>query len=156
MKRTLPTLAILAAVCAVDTIAAPAAAKGPNRAIDLDVPRDRVIAGALYTVHENTLKLNAQLFPLRSDETRDVRLEVRDPSGWKEVGRVKVCENEYGNKLEDRSWTALFRIENWDDTRDVPYRIAHGQHATFEGIIRKNPIDKTEIVVAGEKSDPRP
>ena len=45
--------------------------------------------------------------------------------------------------------TALFRIDNWDDSKDVPYRVAHGEHATFEGLIRKNPVDKEEIVVAG-------
>lgn len=120
-----------------------------NRAINLDVPRDKVIAAALYTVHDKTLKLNAQLFPLKPEESRDVRLEVKDAAGWKEIARVKVCENEYGNDSADKSWTALFRVEGWDDTKDVRYRVAHGEKAFFEGLIRKNPFDKEEIVVAG-------
>ncbi len=121
----------------------------PKRAIELDVRRDKVIAAALYTVHDNTLKLNAQLFPLKDGEDRDVRLEVKQRRGWKEIARVKVCENEYGNKMGDQSWTALFRVEDWDDTQNVRYRVAHGKKAFFEGMIRKNPIDKDVIVVAG-------
>ena len=64
-KITLITLlAILS--CATVVGAAPKKAKpAPKRAIELDVPRDQVIAGALYTVHDNILKLNAQLFPLK-------------------------------------------------------------------------------------------
>jgi hypothetical protein len=120
-----------------------------ERAVEFDVPRDQVIAAALYTVHDNILKLNAQLFPLKPDESREVRLEVKKWSGWKEIARVGVCENEYGNPDNDRSWTALFRVENWDDSRDVRYRVAHGRNAFFEGIIRRNPVDKEEIVVAG-------
>ena len=120
-----------------------------KRAVELDVPRDQVIAAALYTVHNKTLKLNAQLFPLKDGESRYVRLDVKKILGWKEIARVKVCENEYGNTMGDKSWTALFRIENWDDTKNVRYRVAHGENAFFEGTIRKNPIDKEVIVVAG-------
>lgn len=130
-------------------IAAQPKGKRVQRAINLDVPRDRVIAAALYTVHNHVLKLNAQLFPLKPDESRDVRLEIKTPAGWKEISRVKVCENEYGNPSNDKSWTALFRIENWDDSKNVPYRVAHGENAKYEGLIRKNPVDKEEIVVAG-------
>jgi hypothetical protein len=122
---------------------------GTERAVNLDVPRDQVIAAALYTVHDNTLKLNAQLFPLKPDESRDVRLELEKEGKWQEVASVKICENEYKNERGDQSWTALFRIENWDDTKDVQYRVAHGKDAYFEGTVRKNPIDKDVIVVAG-------
>ena len=44
-------------------------------------------------------------------------------------------------------WSAHFRIEPWDNTRDVPYRVRHGEQAMFEGLIRKDPIDKDVIVV---------
>ncbi len=147
MKRFVLSLTVLTAVLAT---ALPCAAqrKAPPRAINLDVPRDKVIAAALYTVHKGTLKLNAQLFPLKEGEPRDVRLELKDGDNWKEVASVKVRDNEYGNARQDRSWTALFRVENWDETKDVPYRVRHGEKAVFEGLIRKNPVDKKEIVVA--------
>ena len=44
-------------------------------------------------------------------------------------------------------WSAHFRMEPWDNTRDVPYRVRHGEKAMFEGLIRKDPIDKDVIVV---------
>ncbi len=104
------------------------------------VPRNEVICFALYTVANKTLKITAQLYPLKSDEDRTVRLEIKDGEAWREVARTKVIE--YG-------WTAPLRVENWDDTKTVAYRIAHGTDAFYEGTIRRNPVDKQEIVVAG-------
>ena len=40
------------------------------------------------------------------------------------------------------------RIDNWDGSKDVPYRVTHSGGATFEGLIRKDPVNKQEIVVA--------
>ncbi|MEX1224378.1 MAG: hypothetical protein WEA31_07500, partial [Pirellulales bacterium] len=103
------------------------------------VERDQVIAFALYTVSDNTLKLTAQLYPLKDDEPREVRLEIKDGDQWKEVAQTEVIE---------AGWTAPLRVEDWDDTKDVEYRVAHGDKAFFTGKIRKNPIDKEEIVIA--------
>jgi hypothetical protein len=107
--------------------------------VDLRVPRDQVVAFGIYTVANQTLKLSAQLFPLYPEETREVRLETRQDGEWKEIARSTV---------NDIGWSALFRIEKWDDRRDVPYRLRHGRDAVFEGLIRKNPAGKNEIVVA--------
>ena len=38
--------------------------KAPKQIIDLNVPRDQVVAFALYTVDSGTLKLTGQLYPL--------------------------------------------------------------------------------------------
>ena len=111
----------------------------PSEIVDLVVPRDQVVVFGLYTVHGGTLKLSAQLYPLYPAETRDVRLELHLNGDWREVARARV---------NDLGWSALFRVENWDDTRDVRYRIRHGEEAMFEGLIRKDPSDKDEIVVA--------
>ena len=43
----------------------------------LDVPRDQVIAFALYTHQHGVLKLTAQLFPLKPGEARTARLEFQ-------------------------------------------------------------------------------
>ncbi|HEY5687754.1 MAG TPA: alkaline phosphatase D family protein [Yeosuana sp.] len=111
----------------------------PNKIIDVNVKREDVIAFGIYTVHNNTLKLTAQLFPLYPNETREVRLEIKKNDRWKEVQKKKV---------HDLGWSALFRIENWDSTKDVQYRILHGEKASFEGLIRKDPKDKKDIVLA--------
>ncbi len=44
-------------------------------------------------------------------------------------------------------WSAHFRIESWDNTQEVPYRVRHGAKAEFTGRIRRDPIDKETIVV---------
>ncbi len=106
---------------------------------NFDVDRDEVICFALYTVSDNIMKLTAQLYPLKDGEDRWVRLELKQNGRWKQAAMIKVIED---------GWTAPFRIERWDDTKDVPYRVRHGKKASYEGLIRKNPADKQEIVVA--------
>ena len=110
-----------------------------NPIIDLKVPRDQVVAFGLYTVHNGVLKLNAQLYPLYPKETREVRLEVEKDGVWKEVARQKV---------HDLGWSTCFRIEKWDASRNVKYRLRHGEKAMFEGLIRKDPGERDEIIVA--------
>ncbi|MEQ8849272.1 metallophosphoesterase family protein [Botrimarina sp.] len=107
--------------------------------IDVRPPRDEVVAFGLYTVSEGTLKLSAQLFPLYPNETRTVRLEVDHGRGWEEIGTAEV---------NDLGWSALFRIDGWDDSQSVPYRIRHGESAMFEGVVRKNPKASDTFSVA--------
>jgi hypothetical protein len=103
------------------------------------VPRDSVVAFALYTHDQGVLKMTAQLYPLQKREKRRVRLELLQEGEWQEVQKVKV---------QYPGWSAHFRLEDWDDSRDVPYRVRHGDEAMFEGLIRKDPKDKAEILVA--------
>lgn len=116
-----------------------------NKVIDMNVPRDEVVAFAIYTHHNGVLKMTAQLFPLKPDEARVVRLEFAeatensDKVTWKEVAKAEVLYP---------GWDAHFRIEDWDNTKNVRYRVRHGAKAAFSGLIRKDPVDKSEIVVA--------
>ena len=113
--------------------------RAPNPIHDVKVDRDRVIAFGLYTVSKGTLKLSAQLYPLYPDETRKVRLEVEKDGQWQQIATAEV---------NDIGWSALFRVENWDATIDVAYRLRHGKKATYEGLIRHDPVEKDQIVVA--------
>jgi len=113
--------------------------RAPNPIHDVKVDRDRVIAFGLYTVSKGTLKLSAQLYPLYPDETREVRLEVKKVGRWNKIATAEV---------NDVGWSALFRVENWDTTRDVAYRLRHGKNAMYEGLIRHDPVEKDQIVVA--------
>ena len=57
-----------------------------QRPLNLNVPRDQVIAFALYTHDHGQLKLSTQLFPLLPDEPKKVRLEFRHEDGsWQEI-----------------------------------------------------------------------
>ena len=103
------------------------------------VSRDQIIGFALYTVHKGTLKLSAQLYPLQSGEARSVVLQVQEDGAWKPIAESQV---------DEVGWLATFRVEGWDGTRDVPYRVVHPGGAEFGGLIRRDPNDKDEIVVA--------
>ena len=113
--------------------------RSDNPIIDLKVSRDSVISFGLYTVSNNTLKLSAQLYPLYPDEPREVQLELEDNGQWKVVQTQTV---------NDLGWSALFRIAPWDASQNVKYRLRHGENASFEGLIRLDPIDKDQIVLA--------
>jgi len=104
-----------------------------------EVSRDKVICFALYTVQNNIMKMTAQLYPLAEGEDRTVRLEIKQDGEWKQIAQKQVIE---------KGWTATFRIEKWDSTKDIEYRVAHGENAYYTGIIRKDPVDKDTIVVA--------
>jgi len=102
------------------------------------VTRDKVICFCLYTVSDKILKLTAQLYPLLPGEDRFVRLEIKQGNTWKEIARAPVIE---------KGWLATFRVENWDDSRDISYRVVHGKSAYYTGTIRKNPLDKKIFTV---------
>ena len=101
-------------------------------------PEDR-ICFALYTVHENTLKLTAQFYPIKSSEPFEATLEIKENGKWVEKARSEIIYPGY---------TAPFRIENWDDSKAAAYRVVHNKAAFYEGTITKNPKDKDEFVVA--------
>lgn len=124
-----------------------------KRFIEMDVPREDVVAFAVYTHDSGVLKLSAQLFPLKPDEAMETRLEFKRGDKWEEAKKEKVWYP---------GWSSHFRIENWDNTKDVAYRVRHGEKAMFEGLIRKDPIDKDVITVgnlscnSSRTSGPRP
>ena len=105
----------------------------------MDVPRDQVVAFAVYTHQAGMLKMTAQLYPLKPGEERLARLELKRNGKWIEVAKSEV---------RYPGWYAHFRVEDWDNSKSVPYRVRHGEKAMFEGFIRRDPSDKDEIVVA--------
>ncbi|MHC4179689.1 MAG: alkaline phosphatase D family protein, partial [Planctomycetota bacterium] len=100
-----------------------------------------------YTLHRGTLKLTAQLFPVGPQDGRNVQLQARQGESWRIVAEAPVIMPGY---------TASFRVEDWDDTRDTPYRVRYefqdgdGKPAVhhFAGKIRRDPMHKQTVVVA--------
>jgi hypothetical protein len=113
--------------------------QGTSAPPPMEVPRKEVVAFALYTHDDGVLKLTAQLYPLMPDEARVARLEFERDGRWIEVAQSPILVP---------GWSAHFRIEKWNNTQDVNYRVLHGETATFTGRIRRDPIDKDVIVVA--------
>ena len=113
--------------------------KGQPQEPRLLVPRDQVVAFALYTHDHGTLKLSAQLYPLMPDEPRQMTLEFRDGDQWREAATTDVLYP---------GWSAHFRIDKWDNTKTIGYRVRLADQSSFEGAIRRDPVEKQSIVVA--------
>jgi len=113
-----------------------------DRANLLEIPKvtkDKVICFSLYTVQDNILKLTAQLYPLEEGDDRFCRLEINKGGKWEQVSKADIVK---------RGWTATFRVENWVHSKDTAYRVAHGENAYYEGLVRRDPVDKDVITVA--------
>ena len=110
----------------------------------VEVHEDRAfgpILFSMYTLSRRVMKMTAQMAPL-GDEPELVRLEASTGGAWKQIA---------SSKIDPLSRTAHFRLENWRDNEDVPYRLAYklGRDYYYEGIIRKDPVSKPKIVIAG-------
>jgi len=116
----------------------------------IDISEERMCGPILssgYTLSRNIMKLTAQLMPLSDTDSKDVFFQVRKDGQWRTIAATRVVEP--GN-------TAPFRIGNWDSTHDTPYRICYSSPVfpqtlkTFywEGVVRLDPREKEEIVVA--------
>ncbi|GAA4953187.1 hypothetical protein GCM10023314_28460 [Algibacter agarivorans] len=101
-------------------------------------PKDR-ICFALYTVHEKVLKLTAQFYPIKNYDPFTAELQIKEGNDWKTVQE---------SWIQYPGYTAHFRIEDWDDTQEKQYRVAYHSKAFYDGIIRKNPMEKDELVMA--------
>ncbi|MFO8035762.1 MAG: alkaline phosphatase D family protein [Anaerolineales bacterium] len=103
------------------------------------VPEEEVIGFVLYTVDDQVLNLTAQLYQLEPEADRTVRLEIKMDGEWEQIATTEVWEPEF---------IAPFQVKDWDDSQDHEYRVRHGEKAAYTGLIRANPLDKEEIVVA--------
>jgi hypothetical protein len=133
------------------------------------------VMGSQHTLSRGTLKLTAQLMPvgprtgplIAADGRRSstdssqtaadlesvplydttVELQVRRSGSWESIGTAQVLIPGY---------TATFKIDDWDSSRSVPFRLSYelintdGTADTYykNGVVRQEPIGKDEIVVA--------
>jgi len=102
-----------------------------------------------YTLSKGVLKMTAQMPPIGEKDSQTVRLEVRrgNSRNWRTIGEAKI---------DKHARTATFRIENWDASRDIPYRLVYSmidakgklKDYYWGGTIRHDPVDKETVVVA--------
>ncbi len=99
---------------------------------------------ALYTLSRGILKLTVQFMPLSKQENQQVDLYTRSDENW---------EHTASTELLHPSYTAPFRIENWEYKTDVPFRVEYilkrkqDKKYTLEGVIKKDPFDKDKLVM---------
>ena len=107
------------------------------------------IAFSMYTLDKHTLKMTAQMSPVPKEAGDIVTLELKKPTDntWKQVASSTIVSD---------SRTAHFRLENWQQTNDVPYRIVYqltdkiGNTTPYyyEGFISKEPTIGSQLKVA--------
>ena len=101
-----------------------------------------------HTLSNKILKLTAQMPPVGEKDGQTVEFQTGSKGNWKTISKAKI------DKL---ARTATFKLEGWDTSKDTPYRIKYQLYDEgnklkdyyYEGTIRKEPMDKEEIVVAG-------
>ena len=99
---------------------------------------------ALYTLSRGTLKLTVQFMPLSKLENQKVDLYIQSSETWELTAT---------STLLHPSYTAPFRIEEWIQKKDVPFRVEYvlnrKKEKTYilEGIIKKDPLDKDKLVM---------
>ena len=100
MKHALPFIIFAVAwLLALPTPAtgAPRAQQRRNKPEIPEVARRDAICFAYYTVNRGVLKLTAQLYPLRENESRLAKLEIRDGDDWNTAATTRVTEEPYNN-----------------------------------------------------------
>jgi hypothetical protein len=94
-----------------------------------------------YTLHRGVMKITAQVAPMGESKEK-AHLELLKEGKWKRVQSSAI--HEYAS-------TAHFRIENWDDKQEIPYRVVlkdGDKTEEWKGTIRKDPKDKDTIKLA--------
>lgn len=94
----------------------------------------------LYTLNHGVLKLTAQMAPLVGPQR--ATLQRREGTAWRSVSTAS---------MDSMARTITFRVPKWNDRRDTPYRVAfqyEGRTHYFTGTVRRDPVDKPQIVVA--------
>ncbi|MFP4093409.1 MAG: alkaline phosphatase D family protein [Cyclobacteriaceae bacterium] len=101
---------------------------------------------AQYTLHHQTLKLNAQLAPIEKIPGHRVVLQVKEDEQWKTLQQ---------RAIDPMGRTAQFRIENWQPKQAVPYRVAvelplkdKSHTFTYQGTIVQEPVDAAKVKMA--------
>ncbi|MGB1259084.1 MAG: alkaline phosphatase D family protein [Akkermansiaceae bacterium] len=118
---------------------------GSGDALHPEEERHLAILGAMYTLSRGTMKLVAQLSPVDPATTAPVSLETWNGSSWNQIASSAI-----DNTDNLSSYTASFRIENWDDTKDTNFRLGvtvDGQTHYWTGRVRRDPIDQTNVTL---------
>ncbi len=99
------------------------------------------ILWTMYTLSRNTVKLMALLPPIGKDDNQEVTLQLKNGENWSSVETKTI---------EPDSRTVVFKLENWDESKDSTFRIEYFEKDKsgvetpnyYEGIIRKDPVDR--------------
>ncbi|RKY06064.1 MAG: hypothetical protein DRP65_12265 [Planctomycetota bacterium] len=104
-----------------------------------DIPAEKNICFALYTVNNNIMKMSAQFYPRHEGQSTKVRLDIKKNGKWKKIA---------ASRIDPVAWNAVFKVRSWDSSKDYKYRILYDNDPPYSGIIRHDPVEKDVIVAA--------
>lgn len=86
----------------------------------------------------HVMKISALTGPLGANDNQSVELFVQKEGGWKSLGTAK---------LDPDAWVATFRVPNWDEKTETPYKLVYLEKHTdgtetdshWAGSIKANP-----------------
>lgn len=93
--------------------------------------------------HEGfVMKLSAYTGPIGGQDNQQLELQVQRDNQWIAID---------SQRIDHDGWLATFRIANWDEKQDTPYRVVYhekfsdGTHTPdiYSGIIKANPSNNT-------------
>ncbi|MFM7180886.1 MAG: alkaline phosphatase D family protein [Verrucomicrobiales bacterium] len=119
---------------------------GSGNALHPETDRHLAILGAMHTLSKGKLKLTAQLSPLSLASNPTVALDTWNGASWSQIATAPA-----DNTDNLSSYTATFVLSGWNDTVDKDYRLRiniGGTDYSWTGTIRRDPIDKEELVIA--------
>lgn len=106
------------------------------------------VLGTLYTVEDGILKLTAQFPPLGADDEWTTSLQIQEEprAYWKTVSTERI---------DPDSRTATFRVEDWPESRETPFRVVHSMirkdgtrvASEYHGLIRAEPSSAEPLVL---------
>lgn len=88
------------------------------------------------------MKMSALTGPLGEKDNQHVELQIQKDGEWKSLWR---------SKLDTDAWTATFRIPNWDEKTETPYRLVYQEKGT-DGSVRES--DWTGVIKANPSGRP--
>ena len=102
---------------------------------------------AQYTLGENELNLTAQMPPVGDKDGQEVEFQIEKDQQWETISKATI---------HPLARTAEFKIPNWANSHDIPYRLAYQlydadnklKYYYYEGVIGREPFDKEEFVIA--------
>lgn len=98
------------------------------------------ILWSMYTLSRGVMKMTAQMPPIGVDDTQTIQLQLNN-GGWQTVAE---------STIDPAAFIAVFKIEDWDATQEVDYRLIYNDknkgECYYTGSIRRDPVDKPLVL----------
>ncbi|MFC2126146.1 alkaline phosphatase D family protein [Bacteroidota bacterium] len=103
------------------------------------------ILWSMYTLSKGTMKMTAQMPPIGDNDEQFVQLQIKEGENWSTKGNAKIEKN---------ARIAVFKVTDWDDSKDHQYRLVYKQRFKdgstednyYEGRIRQDPVDNPLVM----------